>query len=74
MIHDGPNHEGLGHLQATRGLGEQEGERHDAILLFAGQLKLMLRRSMRLMLVVVVLVIFPILVTSVVVGHMCAGD
>lgn len=42
-------------------------------MLLARQLKLMVRRRMRLMLTVIVLVIFAVLVIIVVVCHMCAG-
>ena len=73
MLEGGVNHERFGQRQENRGFGQEKGNQREGRLLFARQLKLMLRRRMRLMLTVVVLVIFPVLVIIVVVCRMCAG-
>lgn len=74
MLEGGVNHERFGQRQEKGSFRQEKGNQRAGRLLFARQLKLMVRRGMRLMLTVVVLVIFAVLMIIVVVCRMCTGD
>ena len=73
MLEGGVNHERFGQRQEKRGFRQEKGNHREGRLLLARQLKLVLGRSMRLMLTVVVLVILAIWVIMGVNECMCAG-